>query len=259
MDQRTYHSAVTASQQPPRVGLTTYREPAAWGVWNEQADLLPASYADAVVAAGAVALLLPPAARDDLPGAAAAVLAGLDGLALAGGADVDPARYDAERDVHTGPARPDRDAWELTLVRVALERGMPILAICRGMQVLNVALGGDLVQHLPDAVGHDLHCPTVGQHTRHQVRLAPQSKAGALLGEATSVATYHHQGVDRLGARLVATGWAQDGTVEALEHEDAAWVLGVQWHPEVHDGQALFAAFVGACERYRAGLAQVEA
>ena len=249
---------MTASQQPPRIGLTTYREQAAWGVWNEPADLLPASYADAIASAGGVALLLPPAATDDLDVAVAAVLDGLHGLALAGGADVDPAQYSAARDTRTGPARPDRDAWEITLTRAALDRELPVLAICRGMQVLNVALGGDLVQHLPDVVGHDGHCPVVGQHGRHDVRLAQGSRVGAMLGAVAAVPTYHHQSVDRLGAGLVATGWAADGTVEALEHGDAAWVVGVQWHPEVHDGEPLFAGFVAACARFRAARSRVD-
>jgi putative glutamine amidotransferase len=257
MARPTYHSAVTA--QPPRIGLTTYREPAAWGVWNEATDLLPASYADAVTSAGGVALLLPPAGAHDLEMAACVALDGVHGLALAGGADVDPARYRAARDARTGVARPDRDAWELTLARAALERGLPVLAICRGMQVLNVALGGDLVQHLPEAVGHDGHCPVVGQHGRHDVRLAPGSRVGALLGPAADVATYHHQAVDGLGAGLVATGWAADGTVEAVEHADAPWVVGVQWHPEVRDGGPLFAGFVAACARFRTGPSRTDA
>ncbi|MDQ2748174.1 MAG: gamma-glutamyl-gamma-aminobutyrate hydrolase family protein [Actinomycetota bacterium] len=244
---------------PPRVGLTTYREPAAWGVWNEPADLLPSTYAGAVVAAGGVAMLLPPAATDDLDASAAAVLGGLHGLALAGGADLDPQRYSAARDPHTGPPRPDRDAWELALARAALDRGVPLLAICRGMQVLNVALGGDLVQHLPDVAGHDGHLPVVGQHGRHDVRLVRESLVGSLLGECALVATYHHQAVGRLGAGLVATGWAGDDTVEAVEHTGSAWVVGVQWHPEVHDGAALFTGFVAACTRYRAELMGVGA
>lgn len=254
MGQRSYHSPVDAMPQLPRIGLTTYREPAAWGVWNEPADLLPTGYADAVAGAGGVAMLLPPAPRDDPEPAAAAAVDGLHGLALAGGADVDPDRYRAARDAQTGPARSDRDAWELALTRVALERGMPVLAICRGMQVLNVALGGDLVQHLPDVAGHDGHLPVLGQHGRHDVRLVRESRVGALLGDCAVVATYHHQAVDRLGSGLVATGWAGDGTVEALEHTGPAWVVGVQWHPEVHDGAALFAGFVQASARYRAGL-----
>jgi putative glutamine amidotransferase len=251
--QQTYHSPVTgqgSNVHSPRIGLTTYREPAAWGVWNEPADLLPASYADAIDAAGGVALLLPPSASA-VESAAHTVLAGLHGLVLTGGADVDPARYDAERDEHTGVARPDRDAWEIALARVAIARQMPVLAICRGMQVLNVALGGDLVQHLPDSVGHEGHCPTPGTHARHDVVLLDSGLIGGILGERTDVATYHHQAVDRLGRGLIATGWAEDGTVEAMELSDADWVAGVQWHPEVHDGQLLFMAFVAQCADHR--------
>lgn len=256
MRRRSYHSPVDATA-PPRIGLTTYREPAAWGVWHEPADLLPVNYADGVTEAGGVALLLPSAPHENPETAAAAVLDGLHGLALAGGADVDPDRYRAQRHTRTGPSRPDRDAWELTLTRAALERDMPVLAICRGMQVLNVALGGDLVQHVPDVAGHDGHLEVAGQHGRHDVRILRESRIGALLGDCAVVATYHHQAVDRLGSGLVATGWAGDGMVEALEHTGPAWVVGVQWHPEVHDGAALFAGFVQACARYRADLSAV--
>ena len=241
-----YHSTVT---NIPRIGMTTYREKAAWGVWHEPADLLPATYADAVAAAGGLALLLPPAAVGKLPNAAAVALDGLHGLVLTGGADVDPARYRAIRDPHTDSIRSDRDEWELALTAIALDRGLPVLAICRGIQLLNVALGGDVAQHLPDVVGHERHRPTVGRHGRHDVRLAAESRIGALLGPTATVATYHHQAVDRLGAGLVATGWATDGTVEAVELDSAPWVVGVQWHPEVHDGARLFAGFIGACAR----------
>src|SRR6478752_1553096 len=172
MDRAPYHCAVSG-RPIPRIGLTTYREPAAWGVWNEPADLLPATYAEGVRVAGGVALLLPPGDVESV----AAALDGLDGLLLAGGADVDPGRYRAVREPATGPARPDRDEWELALTRAALEGDLPLLAVCRGMQVLNVALGGDLHQHLPDVVGSQLHCPTVGAHGRHNVRLAPGSRA----------------------------------------------------------------------------------
>jgi putative glutamine amidotransferase len=256
MARPTYHLAMTASQ-PTRIGLTTYREPAAWGVWNETADLLPAGYADCVVAAGALPLLLPPIGAS-VPGGAEAALDGVHGLVLGGGADVDPERYDAERHPCTGPARPDRDGWEIALTHAAIQRRMPVLAICRGMQVLNVALGGDLVQHLPDTVGNDAHCPAVGVHGRHRVRFAEVSALTAMVGGAAdeaTVATYHHQAVDRLGAGLAATGWAEDGTVEAVELTGAAWVVGVQWHPEVHDGAALFAGLRAQAERYRASLA----
>jgi putative glutamine amidotransferase len=254
MARPTYHFAVTAtSVSPPRVGITTYREPAAWGVWDEPADLLPASYADSVAAAGAVPVLLPPV-EVDVPGATGAALDGLHGLVLAGGPDVDPARYGAARDPHTGPARTRRDGWELELTRAALDRRMPVLAICRGVQVLNVALGGDLIQHLPDALGTDTHCPVVGVHGRHEVRLDTGTTISTLLGPNASVATYHHQAIDNLGTGLVATGWAEDGTIEAVELEGGAWVVGVQWHPEVHDGAALFAGFRAACDQYRAAV-----
>ena len=238
------------SELPPRAGLTTYRDQAAWGVWNEPADLLPASYADSVAAAGVVPVLLPPV----LAGSAAAaesVLDGVHGVVLAGGADVDPARYGAARDPQSGPPRPDRDAWELALVREALRRGMPVLAICRGMQVLNVALGGTLVQHLPDAVGSDAHCPTVGVHGRHDVQLAAGTIVQRVFGDVADAATYHHQGIERLGDGLVATGWTADGVVEAVERPGDGWIVGVQWHPEVVNGAPLFEAFAEACRHYR--------
>ncbi|MDP9116471.1 MAG: gamma-glutamyl-gamma-aminobutyrate hydrolase family protein [Actinomycetota bacterium] len=237
----------------PLIGLTTYREPAAWAVWHEPADLLPVSYADAIVAAGAIAVLLPPACFADLDAAADEALHAMHGLVLCGGADVDPQRYHADRDPRTGPARPDRDGWELALAHAAILRDLPVLAICRGMQVLNVALGGTLLQHLPDSVGHDGHCPTKGVHGRHLVELSSTSRIGSLLGASCEVATYHHQGLDRLGDDLQATGWSLDGTVESVEHTRRQWVVGVQWHPEVAkaapgaDGAELFSGFIRAC------------
>ena len=237
------------ADRPPRIGVTTYREPARWGVWDEPADLLPASYAAAVSGAGGLAVLLPPAPA----GYAAAALDGVHGLLVAGGPDVDPFRYRAAADAHTGVPRRERDDWELALIREALARDLPLLAVCRGMQVLNVALGGDLVQHLPDAVGNDLHCPTVGRHGRHEVALAAGSRLERVLGARTTVATYHHQAVAGLGAGLTATGWADDGVVEAVEMRAHTWVFGVQWHPEAHDGKRLFDAFVAAAATARDG------
>jgi putative glutamine amidotransferase len=238
---------MTARVPPPRIGLTTYREAASWGVWSEPADLLPANYAAGVRAAGGVAVLFPsgdPATADD-------ALDAVHGLVVAGGPDVDPAEYGAPREAATGPARPERDAWELALVHAALARDLPVLAICRGMQVVNVALGGTLVQHLPDAVGTELHCPTVGVHGRHPVALAAGSTLHTVLGDTAEVATYHHQGLARLGADLVATGWAEDGVVEGIEMPSRTWVAGVQWHPEAFAGEPLFTAFVAACLAYR--------
>jgi putative glutamine amidotransferase len=238
---------------PPRVGLTTYREPASWGVWSEPADLLPATYADAIRGAGGVPILLPPATGVGAEARAAAesVVDGLHGLVLSGGADIDPTRYDAPRDQHTGPERADRDGWEIALVQAALRRDLPLLGVCRGMQVLAVALGGTLTQHLPDAVGNQTHQPTVGVHGRHVVQLAAGSRIAEWLGDRAEVATYHHQSVDRLPAEATANGWAEDGTVEAFELRDQTWTVGVQWHPEVYDGAPLFAAFVAACQAWR--------
>ncbi len=240
--------------QHPRIGLTTYREHASWGVWSEPADLLPATYADAVQAAGGVPMLLPPGARDP-DTAAQSALDGVHGLLLSGGADLDPARYGASRDANTGTARPDRDAWELALARVALDGGLPMLGVCRGMQVLNVELGGTLVQHLPEHVGSEAHSPTVGVHGRHRVRFADGSLLATLLGTSADVATYHHQAVETLGAGLAPTAWADDGVIEAAELPGDAWVVVVQWHPEVYDRDPLFGAFVDACAAWRAAAA----
>lgn len=255
MARQPYHCAVaheTADPPaPPLIGLTTYREPASWGVWAEPADLLPATYADGVRQAGGMPVLLPPAD----PRVAEVAADALHGLLVAGGPDIDPTRYGAERDAATGPPRLARDAWELALVHDAIARDLPVLGVCRGMQVLNVALGGDLRQHLPDQVGTDLHCPTVGVHGRHEVALSPDSTLHAVLGDRVEVATYHHQAVGRLGAGLVATGWTDDGVVEGIELAGRRWVLGVQWHPEAFAGEPLFAAFVAACLAYRTAVA----
>jgi putative glutamine amidotransferase len=241
----------------PRIGLTSYREIAEWGVWHESADLLPASYVDAVRRAGGAPMLLPPGGS---PAEAEAVVSGLDGLLLAGGADIDPGRYGAAREGRTGPARPDRDGWELALIAAALPLGVPILGVCRGLQMLNTALGGTLVQHLPDVVGSEIHCPTVGVHGTHDVRIAADGRVAAAMSEAVSashvsVATYHHQAIERLAEGLTAVGWAEDGTIEAVElpgspsSPSSQWVVGVQWHPEVGGAGALFEHFVAACAR----------
>lgn len=232
----------------PRIGLTTYREQAVFGVWDVPADLLPVSYADSITDAGGVPMLLPPPDLEHPPeAAAAAVLDGVHGLVISGGADVDPERYDAARDDATGPARPDRDGWEFALVREALRRDMPLLGVCRGMQVLTVALGGTLTQHLPDVVHNTSHQPEIGVHGRHEVRLADGSRIAQIVGSTAEVATYHHQAVDTLPDAAVACGWAEDGTIEAFEVSDKTWALGVQWHPEAYEGSSLFTAFVEAC------------
>src|SRR6478609_3244727 len=251
-DCRTYHSVV----QLPRIGLTTYRERASWGVWDVPADLLPASYSDAIQAAGAVALLLPPASHDPIATAESA-LDGLHGLLLAGGADLDPSRYGASRSPDTGPARPDRDAWELALARVALCRGLPLLGICRGMQVMNVAAGGTLLQHLPESHGHHEHRRNPGSFdgADHDVRLSDGSLAARAAGEVVhGTKSHHHQAVDRLGEGFEVTGWSSlDELPEAFEATDRRFALGVQWHPEADEQSRLIGALVAEAAAARNG------
>lgn len=237
----------------PLIGLTAYREPASWGVWQDRlVTMLATGYTDSVRRGGGVPVLLPPAAGvTGLADDAAVVVDSLDGLILTGGPDVDPARYGQDPHPTTGAPRRERDAWEFALLAAALDVELPVFAICRGLQVLNVGLGGTLHQHLPDVVHSDRHAPQSGAHGRHTVRIEPGSRIGRLVGTGLDIATYHHQSVDRLGPGLVATAWADDGIVEAVEHVEHPWVVGVQWHPEV-DGDAdvrLFEGFAAACRR----------
>ncbi|MGW0466818.1 gamma-glutamyl-gamma-aminobutyrate hydrolase family protein [Streptomyces sp. NPDC003027] len=220
----------------PLIGVTTYLDQARWGVWDMPAALLPARYPRLVQASGGLAAMLPP----DDPAAAAGVVARLDGLVVAGGADVEPVRYGAAPDPRTGPPARARDAWELALIEAALSGGVPVLGICRGMQLLNVALGGTLVQHL------DGHVESVGVIGRHAVKPVPGTRYASLVPELTSVPTYHHQAVDRLGTGLAASAYAEDGTVEAVELADPAWVLGVQWHPEMGEDLRVMRGLVRA-------------
>ena len=227
----------------PLIGVTTYLTPADWSVWTaKQAALLPVQYATLLQSSGGIAAMLPP----DDPAVAADAVAHLDGLVVSGGPDVDPYRYGAEPDPRTDLPTPERDAWELALVAAALERGLPLLGICRGMQVLNVACGGDLIQHLPDVVGHTDHSPTHGAYASHPVTPVPGTRLAALLGTATAdVPTYHHQAVGRLGAGLTASAHHPDGTVEAVERADG-FTLAVQWHPEQGTDLRLAQALVAA-------------
>ncbi|WP_171113456.1 MULTISPECIES: gamma-glutamyl-gamma-aminobutyrate hydrolase family protein [unclassified Streptomyces] len=221
----------------PLIGVSTYLEARArWGVWELDAVLLPAGYPRLVQRAGGLAAMLPP----DAPEHAAATVSRLDGLVIAGGPDVEPSRYGAERDARTGPPARERDAWELALIEAALGARVPLLGICRGMQLLNVALGGTLVQHL------DGHAEVVGVFGRHGVKPVPGTLYAGLVPEETSVPTYHHQSVDRLGAGLVASAYAGDGTVEAVELPGEHWVLGVQWHPEMGEDVRVMRGLVEA-------------
>lgn len=229
--------------RPPVIGITVYTAEAAWGVWRQDAVLLPSTYVDAVLAAGGLPVLLPP-----LPGMIEQVLPRLDGVLLAGGPDVDPARYGQRPGPDTQPPSPQRDDAEFRLLAGALDAGLPVLGVCRGMHLLNAARGGTLEQHLPARLEADDHAPAPGVFGWHPVTVAAGTRLAGLLGRTAvdDVPSYHHQGIDRLGAGLVATAWAPDGTVEALEDPALPFCVAVQWHPEAGDDPALFAGLVGA-------------
>lgn len=236
------------SETRPAIGICTAVLDATWGVWSQPAAILPAGYVDAVRRAGGLALLAPPDPQvTDDPDE---LLDRLDGLILSGGSDVDPAQYGAERDPATGPSHPERDAYEIALTRRAVELDMPVLGICRGMQILNVAFGGTLLQHLPDVFGHEHHRRTPGSFvgSDHDVRLAPGSLAALAAGEERhATKSHHHQGVDAVGDGLLVTGTSVlDELVEAVEMPERRFVLGVQWHPEADERSRVIGALITA-------------
>jgi gamma-glutamyl-gamma-aminobutyrate hydrolase PuuD len=230
----------------PVVGITTYVEPARWGAWELEAALIPYAYVQAVERAGGRALLVPPS--ED---AVEETLDALDGLLFSGGNDLDPETYGAAAHPETGGLRPERDRGELALLEAALARDMPVLAVCRGFQVLNVARGGDLVQHLPEVVGDAKHREVAGVFSEHAVRIEDDSKLGGVLGESAPVKSHHHQGVGTIGQGLREVAWADDGTVEGLEDPDRRFAVGVLWHPEAGDDMKLFEALVAEAQAYR--------
>jgi putative glutamine amidotransferase len=225
----------------PVIGITTYREQARWGVWDVVADVLHAAYARAVESAGAAVVLLPPGD----PAGATAILARLDGLVVAGGADVDPEQYDAEPHPRTGGVRPDRDAWELALLEAASGRDLPTLMVCRGMQLEAARVGGVLDQHTPEVVGHDEHSPGADEYGDIAVATVAGTTLAGLLGPQLLVRCHHHQSV-RSHPGLVEAARAQDGTVEALEHPGRRFWIAVQWHPETQADAGLFRGLVAA-------------
>ncbi len=231
----------------PVVGICAAVERVSWGVWDGyEVTLAPRNYVRALQRAGAIALVLPPdeaaVADPDL------LLARIDALLLAGGADIDPSSYGADPHAETKGTWPDRDRFELALTRRALQRDLPVLGICRGMQLLNVALGGTLDQHLPDSIGNGVHRSTAGSFGTHRVRLAKGSLAcGASGSDGLLVMSHHHQGVDKLGEGLEVSGWSvDDDLVEAIELPDRRFALGVVWHPEEDEGSEIIPALVEA-------------
>ncbi len=239
----------------PVVGICTSLERARWSVWDDEAALTPRAYLDQVQRAGGLALMLPP--DPQLSADPEQALDLCDGLMLAGGADIDPATYGAPRHPETDETFPDRDAFEVAMVRTALARDLPLLGICRGMQLLNVACGGTLRQHLPEEFGHHEHRPTLGSFddADHDVRLAPGSLAARAAGEEIhSTKSHHHQGVATIGNGLEVTGWSEiDDLPEAIEASDRGFALGVQWHPEVDERSRLIAALVEEARARRDG------
>jgi putative glutamine amidotransferase len=235
----------------PAIGICTAIERACWGPWEVECNLTARSYTLAVQAAGGMALLLPP---DDAAAERPEEMLDLvDGVMLAGGSDLDPASYGARAHPETAGSRPERDRFELGLAHGALERDIPVLGICRGMQVLNVACGGTLVQHLPDRLGNEDHRHTPGAFSDHEVRLEPGTLAERAVGtDRSAVKSHHHQGVDELGEGVVVSGWSvEDEVVEAIELPGKAYALGVLWHPEEDERSRVVGSLVEAARDRR--------
>jgi len=229
----------------PLIGVCAAIERASFGVWSDEpATLLPLSYSRAIHGAGGMMAMLPPDRRaSEDPGE---LLDRIDALVLGGGADIDPESQGVEAHPETVGTNPDRDSFEIALARGALQRGIPLLGVCRGMQVINVACGGTLDQHIPDRLGHEIHRPVPGAWAEHEVRIEPGSLAAEAAGtERLTVKSHHHQGIDRIADKLTATAWATDDeTVEAIESGDADFALGVLWHPEEDATDAIIPALV---------------
>lgn len=233
----------------PVIGITSYAQPAKWGAWELPAALVPWFYVESVERAGGRPLLVPPSTEG-----VEETLAALDGLVFSGGIDIDPVQYGHERHPATDPAQHHRDDGELALLRGALEHDVPTLAICRGFQLLNILRGGDLVQHLPEALGHEGHRAVPGVFSEHPVEVKEGTRLAEVLGARhPAVKSSHHQGVGRVGDGLVETAWAADGSLEGLEDPAKRFALAVLWHPEMEeDDKRLFEALVAEARRYRA-------
>lgn len=234
----------------PVVGVTSYVEAVVRGDWVDQhSTVLPHGYVDHLERAGAIAVVLPPRldADDDL---VAQLLSRLDGVVLAGGADVEPSRYAALPHPGVQAPRPERDAFEIAVARVTSETRLPLLGICRGMQVMAVAAGGTLEQHVPDRVGHTSHSPSPGVYASHHVSVVEGTRLASVLGvDVLDVPTYHHQAVATHPGYTPAA-WHEDGTLEAMEDAMHPFRIGVQWHPEAGDDGRLIEALVDACRDF---------
>ena len=241
-------SVSSGAVAPPVIGLTTYRQQARSGVWDVPASFLPAVYLEGVTRTGGIAVLLPPQPVDGA--IAEQVIGRLDGLILTGGKDVDPAAYGQQPHPATEEPASDRDEWEFALLRAAIDRRVPVLGICRGPQVINVALGGTLHQHLPDVLGHSGHRVADATFASHTAQIAAGSRLNRLLGESIQTRCYHHQAIDQVASGLVASARC-DGIIEGIESAGEDFVVGVQWHPEENlEDLRLFAALVQAAGTY---------
>jgi putative glutamine amidotransferase len=232
----------------PVIGITAYAQPARWGAWDAPAALVPLDYVDAVERAGGRPLVVPPS-EDGVD----ETLDAVHGIVFSGGSDVDPRSYGADAHPATDDPQERRDRGELALLEAALARDLPVLAVCRGSQLLNVARGGDLVQHLPDELGSDTHKEAPGTFSRHGVTVRESTRLAGIVGAGDEVMSHHHQGFGRIGSGLVETAWAQDGTVEGVEDPSRRFAIGVLWHPEAGEDDALFRALVDEARAYRAG------
>jgi putative glutamine amidotransferase len=231
----------------PVIGITTYAQEASWGVWRSPAALIPLDYVDAVERAGGRPVLIPPSEEG-----VAETLEALDGIVFSGGADVDPSTYGADPHPETDTPQARRDAGEMALLRAALDRDMPTLAICRGFQLLNVARGGDLVQHLPEKIGHEEHRPVPGTFSEHPVEVKEGTRLASIVGSQPDVTSHHHQSIGRVGEGLDEVAWAPDGTLEGVEDPKLRFAVGVQWHPEAGEDEALFGNLVEEARAFRA-------
>ncbi len=238
--------SASSNASRPVVGITTYVTPAKWGYWDMEAALVPMQYVRAIERAGGRPVLVPPSSEG-----IAETLDSVDGLVFSGGSDLDPETYDQESHPETRDVVPERDRGELVLLEAALGRDLPVLAICRGSQILNVARGGDLVQHLPEVVGDEKHKHSPGEFSDHDVAFEPETRLAKMLGDRAPVKSHHHQGFGRLGQGLREAARADDGTLEAVEDPSKRFALGVLWHPEAGEDAQLFEALVEEARHYR--------